>query len=342
VSGNGKERRRYPRFQTGVMYTGHGPDGEVQGQATNQGPGGAFLHTTEPIRMKSKLILTVHDPFEKEQPVFLVAVVVHSRKKKPVGVGIRWKKAICRFGLKRLRQFLEAHFHQAIDPHKTGAFREASTADVVAYDFEFGTVEPVPEGKFEELLEAEKFYGVKFPKGFLPKAQYLEVKLKAAGAESRHSRGFRRELSMDAAAMLRIDRYGPGETSTQPITVDRVENPGLTGEELDQWKYEMRKRKRTAVPVSMTMQGKTFGGTVKNISEDAVLVVTVGIRPAKGDRALIEMPITVGTRSTHAVILGDVTRIARDKNSGHVGIDLKIRSIDEKGEDGLFQDYLRC
>ena len=339
---DGRERRRYPRFPGGKTLAGHGPDGEIRGNTTDQGPGGAFLETTEPVRMNSKLVLTVHDPFQREQPVFLVGVVVHVRAELPQGIGIRWKAAVSTFGLARLRQFLDTHFHLVVDPRKTGAHVDAATANLIAYDFEFGTIGPVSDEKMGLIEDAEKYYGIKFPRGFLPKAQYMEVKLAASDAESKQSRNFRRELSMDRAAMLRVDEHGTGDTSTQPINMEKATHSGLSSDDIAQWRYEMSKRKKTALPVTVSLQGKTLEGTVRNVSEESLMVVVEGIKPARGDRAIVEMPITVETRSETIVVVGSVNRVARDKKTAKLGVDIKIKSIDERDEDGLFSLFLFC
>jgi len=48
----------------------------------------------------------------------------------------------------------------------------------------------------------------------------------------------------------------------------------------------------------------------------------------------------VSTRSAHVVVVGDVTRIARDRRTKNVGFDVRILSLDERGEDGIFEQLL--
>ena len=333
------ERRRYPRFSSGTSFVGQGPDGPVKGQAINQGPGGAFLETTGSVRIGSKLVLTVHDPFERDMPVFLVARVAYSREEPRQGIGIEWQAAISRFGMVRLKQFLETHFHLVIDPRKSGAFAGSSLEGAVAYEFKHGTLGPATEELLAEIEDAETYYGIKFSGGFLPKAQFLEVRLVPPDSGAKTSQ-FRRELSMDRAATDAVDKYGPGEVVTQPIAVDKEADPSLSEEDLQEWKYEMKRRKRLALPVSMTIRGEEVEGMVKNFDRDNLFLLSAAVKPAKGDRVILEMPLTVSNRSAHVVVVGDVTRIARDKRTKNVGFDVRILSLDERGEDGIFEQLL--
>jgi hypothetical protein len=337
--GDGEERRRYPRFPGGTEFAGEGPDGRIQATSVNQGPGGAFLETKEPMRQGATLVLAVRDPLERDVPVLLVAEVMRVRLVSPPGIGILWKTAVSFQGVPRLKQFLETHFHLVLDPRKAGAFHGKVLGDVAAYDFEFGTVEPVPADTLEQWREAQPFHGLKLRSDFLPKAQYLEVKLMGAGPDSRRSKGFRKEMAMDDAAMATIDRHGPGDLTTQPITVDRMAT-GLTDDDMERWKVEMGKRKKASLPVTLSIQGVSVGGQLRNVSPASILLVTEGVKPALGDRALVDLPITVGTRSAAIMIVGQVARVARDKKTRLIALDLAIQSVDERGETGLFQDYL--
>lgn len=333
-----QERRRFPRFPGGTVFTG--PDGESRMASVDQGPGGAFLETTEPVRPKSILVLNVYDPFERDQPVLLLASVVRCREKPTMGIAIVWRKAISPFGLYRLRSFLDQHFHLLLDPHKTGAWAESELLGPVVYDFEAGSVDPLPSSKLEEIEEAEAFYGIKFTQGFLPKAQYLEVKLVPSGEEATRSRGFRKELSMDAAAMLHMDKFGPGELTTQPISLEEATTHGLTDDDVTRWKQEMKKRKASGVPASVAVRGEVTNGVVRLMNADGLLIILERTRPETGDRILVEMALTVGVCSGPVFIIGKAARVARDRRTNKVVLDVAVDSVDEKGNTGLFLQYI--
>ena len=335
-----KERRKYPRFSGGTRFSMTGPTGSQHVQSLDQGPGGAFLETTQVVREGSKIILTVHDPFGQDQPVFLVAHVVSFRKEPRQGVAIEWQRAICRFGVERLKQFLDTHFHLIIDPRKTGVHAMSDLQGVIYYDFKTGQVVPLDDERLEELKEAETFYAIKFDGDFLPRAQYLEVRLLSPHAE-RTSRKMMAEMSMDMAALHRVDEYQPDPGETQPIQVESYTSEyKLTDSELDQWKYEMKKRKKSRLPALLMLEGKQMEAVVKNICRTDLFLLAEAPRPDKGDRAVLELPVTLGNRSCSIVVVAEVTRIARDRKSSKLGLDLKVLSVDEQGEEGLFDDYL--
>lgn len=336
---SGQERRKFPRFAGGTVFTGVGPDGALQGQSLDQGPGGAFLETTEPVRAESKLVLTVHDPFEREQPVALIARVVHATETPKMGVGIEWQTALCPFGVTRLKQFLDTHFHLVIDPHKTGAFAASELDRAVVYDFRFGTVEPAKSEQMEEIEQADTFYGLKVGGGFLPKAQYMEIKLVAAGGDQT-SKPLRKELAMDMNACKLLERYGCGEVVTQPLSIDRGDSAGVSDEELDQWKYELKKRKKVSLPATLTLGGNQFACLLKHVVREAAFLLAEGVKPARADRVVLEVPITICDRSQNVMLVGEVTRTARDRHTRKVAVDVKIMSVDEGRNEGILEQFL--
>lgn len=181
---SGSERRQHPRYSPGGLFRVYGGDArEETAHATDQGPGGAFLPVRRAMPDGTLLILDVYEPeaVHRGPPVLLVAEVVYSKQEPVLGVGIRWKHALCLEGLERLSKFLETHFTLFLDPQKIGAFHREQLDSTIQYDFQFGTVRPVPEETLEKWRGEDKIFDIKYPQTFLGKADHIETRARATG-----------------------------------------------------------------------------------------------------------------------------------------------------------------
>jgi len=336
-----EEKRRYPRYPGGAIFSGAGPGGRIHAASANQGPGGAFLESVEPMRPDSRVYLTVHDPFERDQPVVLIARVTHATTVPTTGVGLEWLTAVCQFGLDRLKKFLDAHFHLLVDPQRSGAHVASELTGCVSYDFKYGTVEPTEHQVLEELEHADTFYGLKLGGSFLPKAQFMEVKVQRSGG-SVVSAAFRRESGMDLAALDHMTRYGHGEAPpTGPVAMEPADKAlPMTDEERDAWRWDLKRRRRASLPAEMTVSGKRLRCVVTHLARDAVFLMYEGEPASRDDRVVLEIQATVGVNFQRIVLVADVTRVVRDRKQGRVGVDTRVVSIDEGKNPGFFDQLL--
>ena len=181
---DGSERRQHHRYSPGGLFRVHGGESrEEVSQATNQGPGGAFLPVRKALPDGTLLILDVHDPeaVHRGPPVLLVAEVMYVKQEPVLGVGIRWKHALCIEGIDRLSRFLETHFHLFLDPKKIGAFHVEQLDGAIQYDFHFGTLKPVSEETIQKWQGEQKIFDVDYPQNFMGKADHIVTR--ARGAE---------------------------------------------------------------------------------------------------------------------------------------------------------------
>jgi hypothetical protein len=335
-----EDRRRYPRFPGGTMFSGAGPTGNIKATSVDQGPGGAFLETVEALKPDSQIILTVHDPFEREQPVALIARVTHCTTLPRVGIGIEWVSAVCPFGIERLKQFLGAHFHLLVDPRIAGALEASQLSQSLTYDFRYGTLEVTTEETHEAVNAADTFYGLKLGGSFLPKAQFMEVKvLRSGGAHT--PRALRAEASMDVNAFGLMVKYGPGEVpSTGPVSVDAEPSSVEGVPDREQWKSELRRRRKATLAGTVSVAGQKLPCVLTHLSREAVFLMHEGQCPEMGDRVIVELQPTVGPVSARIVIMGAVARILKDKGGSKFGLDVRVLSLDEGKHPGFFDQLL--
>ena len=112
--------------------------------------------------------------------------------------------------------------------------------------------------------------------------------------------------------------------------------------ELTEWASEMRRRIRVKIPVLvLPMIGdETFGGMTRVLSRTTAFVMVDEVRVFRGDRVVVRFPLSLGPLSVKLVFVCTVQRIARDKKSGMMGLDLIIDTVDEGKNQGIFKEFV--
>jgi len=112
--------------------------------------------------------------------------------------------------------------------------------------------------------------------------------------------------------------------------------------ELAEWASEMRQRMRVKIPVLiLPMVGdETFGGAVRVLSRSTLFVMVEEVNAYRGDRVVIRFPLSLGPLSVKLVFVCSVKRLARDRKSGSLGLDLSIDTIDEGRNQGIFKEFV--
>jgi len=337
-----------------------GDSREETAHATDQGPGGAFLPVKRALPDGTLLIIEVHEPevVHRGPPVLLVAEVVYSKQKPTLGLGIRWKHALCVEGLERLASFLEAHFNLFLDPKKIGAFHREQLDGAVQYDFHFGSLKPISEETIERWRAEDRVYDIRYPQTFMAKAHHIETRARYSGpdvvppeATAPQPKPGRDEIDVD-------DTWQPPEVSfddgTDPaakkVSVDVAEEATDLGfdaitqtNELTDWASDIRHRLPVKVPVLlMSMVGdETIGATVRNLSRTHLFVLLADdLRVYRSDRLVVRFPLSLGPLSVKLIIVGTVQRVVRDRKSGRLGLDLSLDTMDEGKHKGVFKEFV--
>ncbi|MFH1533210.1 MAG: PilZ domain-containing protein [Pseudomonadota bacterium] len=385
TTSSGSERRNHPRYSPGGLFRIHGGDArEETTQATNQGPGGAFLPVRRAMPEGTLLILDVHDPeaAHRGPPVLLVAEVMYSKQEPVQGVGIRWKHALCAEGIERLSTFLETHFNLFLDPQKIGAFHREQLDGAIQYDFQFGTMKPISEDTLEQWRGEQRIFDVQYPQTFMAKADHIETRARGIGLAAVRTEGVpspleigREELSLEEVWEPPAVSFADGDDGVEDVAVSpppAVSSPlpaGMSAPEVDdetdigfdnftqeipakengerttelaEWASEMRQRMRVRIPVLiLPMAGdETFGGMVRVLSRTALFVMVEEVRIYCGDRVVIRFPLSLGPLSVKLIFVCSVQRMARDRKSGQLGLDLTIETLDEGRNQGIFKEFV--
>jgi hypothetical protein len=380
------DRRQHHRYSPGGLFRVHGGDArEEVAKASNQGPGGAFLPVRRALPDGTLLILDVFDPeaVHRGPPVLLVAEVMYTKQEPTLGVGIRWKHALCTEGVDRLSTFLETHFHLFLDPKKIGAFHVEQLDGPIQYDFHFGTVKPVSEETIAKWRSEQKIFDVDYPQTFMGKADHIETRARLSVLDVPPEEGTaplpdlgREETDIDASweppeisfadagtvesvvppPPAAPAREAPVPSSPPPEVEEEETDIGFddftqetpsreVGEitsELSEWASEMRRRIRVKIPVLvLPMIGdETFGGTARILSRTTAFVMVDDVRVFRGDRVVVRFPLSLGPLSVKLVFVCTVQRIARDKRSGMLGLDLTIDTLDEGQNQGIYKEFV--
>ena len=347
-----------------------GDSREETSQAIDQGPGGAFLPVKRALPVGTQLILEVHEPevVHRGPPILLVAEVVYSKQKPTLGVGIRWKYALCVEGFDRLCRFLEGHFSLFLDPKKIGAFHREQLDGAVQYDFHFDSLKPIPGEIIERWCAEDRIYDIQYPQTFMAKADHIETRARFSGPDAAPSEGTSPQPEIGGDEVEVDETWQPpeigfddgGEPVAKKESVDVAKeatdlgfddysqgvSSGIVAEQTDEltdWASDIRHRLPVKVPVLlMPMAGdETIGATIRNLSRTHLFVLLVDeFRVYRSDRLVVRFPISLGPLSVKLIIVGTVQRVVRDRKSGRVGVDLSLDTLDEGKHKGVFREFV--
>ena len=76
------------------------------------------------------------------------------------------------------------------------------------------------------------------------------------------------------------------------------------------------------------------------LSRTTAFVMVDEVRVFRGDRVVVRFPLSLGPLSVKLVFVCTVQRIARDKKSGMMGLDLIIDTVDEVENQGIFKEFV--
>ncbi len=121
-----------------------------------------------------------------------------------------------------------------------------------------------------------------------------------------------------------------------------LKEAGDQSSEPTDWASEMRQRLRVKIPVLiLPMSGdETFGGVARVLSRTTLFVMVDEIRVYAGDRIVVRFPLSLGPLSVKIVFVCSVKRMARDRKSGSLGLDLVIDTVDEGKNQGIYKEFV--
>lgn len=343
----------------------------------NPAPKVTFLPTSRALPDGTILVLDVHEPevVHRGPPVILVTEVAYSKRDPVLGIGIRWKHAICQEGIDRLSLFLADHFSIDLDPIKVAVFKreQGQGHATILYDFQVTTLKPVSPKLIEALGQGEESFDIQYPQNFLPKAGHIVTRLrisKAAAAapqtaqtgrnEIRPGAGSENQEDEELASMVPLSEApapaAPGPDAMEAVAEDSdvgfdeftqdpssvVGAPGSDKPDRSSWVEDLQQRLKVKVPVVLfPMLGlETFEGLVRRVTFTHLFALVPPVRVSSGDRLVVRFPLTHGPRSATVVFVVKVVRIIRDRKAQGMGLDLAITSVDEDDTPGIFKGFV--
>jgi hypothetical protein len=291
-------------------------------QTLNVSPGGAFLETDRVIKPGSVMVLEQVKPGYDERPPHLVAKVLHFAMSPAMGVGLQWVKVISENGIANLRSFLNEVLGIEIDQFEISKLPVVAEENPVSYDFATGRVrlERVKREKKEDKIVS--MFGIKVSERAMDKLGLSSVKVVHSEAPKQKRAVVDRDDSM-------VSR------------VEGNEDPLEAAKQMEEWMRLKRVGKRIKVNVVLVFEGKNVKASALAISSNSMFVQAPERLPAPGKRILVQFPIETAKRIVKIILVVELKKALRDRTSGDWGASLKIVTMNEGENQGMFKRYIK-
>ena len=147
------EKRKHKRFRLLEKFTCYSGGKKLLCLALDQGPGGAFLATSETLPTGSGVIVVPDEDLEKRS-IYLVGRVMRQVEVPRRGVGLKWAYAVSLEGQDALRHFLRDHFKVPVAKEPAGPKAGGSDIQRSIYDFDSQRMPQVTSQEVTRLVGA--------------------------------------------------------------------------------------------------------------------------------------------------------------------------------------------
>jgi len=291
-------------------------------QTLNVSPGGAFLETDRVIKPGSIMVLEQVKPGYDQRPPHLVAKVLYFAMTPAMGVGLMWIKVISENGIGNLRAFLQEVLGLEIDQFEISKLPVVAEESPVSYDFATGRVrmERVKREKKEDKIVS--MFGIKVSERTMDKMGLSSVKVV-------HSEAPKQKRAI-------VDR-----DDSLHSRVDGTEDPLEAAKQMEEWMRLKRIGKRINAKVVLAYDGKNTKASAHAISSSSMFVQSPDRLPEPGKRILVQFPIETAKRVVKIIIVAELQKSLRDRTSGDWGAALKIVTLNEGDNQGMFKRYIK-
>ena len=319
----GGDRRKHPRFERGEKFKVFAGGQRHVVKALNQGPGGAFLLVERVIKPGTMVVVEPAVPGQvgTGHP-HIVAKVLYFSLSPTIGVGVKWMKAICHEGVSRLRSFLAHTVSIEISDEALQALPAVADELPVSYDFATKKVAIEKQLAVEKDDRVVSMFGIKVRGGALDRVDNMGVSV----IQSEAPRQKRVVMSED-------DQFKGRE--------DSREDPLQAAKEMEQRLKILRRRKEINVNVSVLFEGRKYPSRAIAIESKGLYVEAEEPLLAVKKRVLVQFPLELGDDEVPIIIVGEVSKTLRNRATGHYGVDLRIVTVNEGEQPGIFKQYLR-
>lgn len=291
-------------------------------QTLNVSPGGAFLETDRVIKPGSVMVLEQAKPGYDERPPHLVAKVLHFVMIPVMGVGLQWVKVISENGIGNLRRFLNDVLGIEIDQFEISKLPVVAEENPVSYDFATGRVrmERVKREKKEDKIVS--MFGIRVSERAMDKLGLSSVKVV-------HSEAPKQKRAV-------VDR-----DESLSTRVEGNEDPSEAARQMEEWIRLKRMGKRINAKVVLVFDGKNVKASALAISSNSMFVQSPERLPEAGKRILVQFPIETAKRVVRIIIVVELKKALRDRTSGDWGGSLKIVTLNEGDNQGMFKRFIK-
>jgi len=150
---DGAEKRKHKRFRLLEKFTCYSGGKKLLCLALDQGPGGAFLATSETLPTGAGVIVVPDEDLEKRS-IYLVGRVMRQVEVPRRGVGLKWAYAVGLEGQDALRHFLRDHFKVPVPKEPTSSKTGGAGIQRSIYDFDAQSMLQVTSQEVTRLVGA--------------------------------------------------------------------------------------------------------------------------------------------------------------------------------------------
>jgi len=251
----------------------------------------------------------------------LVGEVVHFALKPVMGAGIKWVKAVSEDGLDDLHDFLKDFLGLEIELAEMHRFSSKEDHhQTIGYDFRSGLL-TLEKRRTQSGDKIVSMFGIKVSERTMEKLGMSDVRVVQTAAPKK-----KRAILHDE------------DEAISPEEV--VEDPTVVAKRLEEWMRLRRLGRSLEVPVVLAYDGRNVNGRTASVSMKGIFVQAGEKLPSPGSRVLVRFPVKMAKALYSLIIVGEVQKTLRGPKGEVWGSSLKIVTVNEGDNPGIFRRYI--
>lgn len=317
----GDERRTHERVSSEVKFRCYLSGKRFQADVQTISAKGAFVALDRVVRPGASIVMELLRPGKMERAPALVAQVVHFALKPVMGAGLQWARAVSEDGLDELHSFLQEFLGLEIDVAETHRFSAREEhSQTVGYDFRSGLLS-VEKRTTQSGDKIVSMFGIKVSERMMEKLGMEEVRVVQSAAPKKKR------------AVLHDQDAAVGEE-------EPVEDPAVVAKRSEEWMRLRQLGRSLEVPVVLAFEGRNLNGRTASISPKGFFVQAKERLPAPGARVLVRFPVKTEEAEVSIIIVAEVAQTLRGPRGVDWGSSMKIVTVNEGDNPGIFRRYV--
>jgi len=318
----GHERRRHDRVESNQSFNCFTAGRRFTAPVADISLGGAFLLVDRVLKPGAVLIMEQAKPDFTGRPAHLVARVLHFSIKPRTGAGLTWVKAIAPAGLPQLQELLMETLGFSIPQNELTRLSVTFQESAVSWDFNLQrvamerTIAPQQEDKVVSI------FGIRVKERAVGKLGLDQVRVVHSEAPKQ-----KRAIIGDDDSLSARD-----DTTVDPMEAART---------LEDWLRFKKSGRAVRDKVIVACGGRSQEALVVSANLNNLFLESPGAFPEKGKRVLIRYPIDTAGTKFDVIVVGEIEKALADRTTGIFGAYVRVVTLNEGSQVGLFKRYVR-